>query len=350
MPVPYLNSFITPEPTSHGQPLTIRSGSAGNYSSSRIISHPDDSDNGDKYGVYLFDALLSQTPSSSTKEDFAGEVKELSCIALEELLLAISPIGYNPKGDKDKCLLERVGKRLSTFWSKKRMKIEQRLDPDDNDTVVVGSSMFKTAHLTCPFYIRQKERHLSCLTRADLREIKDLKRHLWTAHRQPSYCPTCNNTYVLSEDWEDHVRLRSCTSSSKPPPEGISALQMQRLARPDDPWASRETQWLLIWETVFPGVELPSLPFLFGEVETVVWMLRDFWSAEGDRIVCGFLSERRQQTVWPQEELNVMALGSLVLNSVIDQLVAGCTQESDETRSRGGLEQTHSSWPSFWPW
>ncbi|TRX91983.1 hypothetical protein FHL15_007080 [Xylaria flabelliformis] len=235
----------------------------------------------DKYGVYLLNALLSRTPSS-TKEDFAGEVKELSCIASEELLLAISPIGYNSKGDKNKCLLERVRKRLSTFWSKKRMKIEQRLDPDDNDTVVVGSSMFRTTHLACPFYIRQKKRHLG----------------------------SCHNTYVLSEDWEDRVRLRSCTSSSKPPPEGVSALQMQRLARPDDPWTLRETQWLLIWETVFPGVELPSLPFLFGEVETVVWMLRYLWSAEGDRIVCGFLSERRQQTLQPQkDEPNVMILG-----------------------------------------
>ncbi|KAI0549837.1 hypothetical protein F4679DRAFT_544854 [Xylaria curta] len=347
MPVPYLDSSSTP--TSTTQPSTLRSVSTGNYPSSRIASHPDDSDSGDKYGVYLFDALLSRTPSTSAKEDFAGEVKELACIALEELLLAISPIGYNPKGDKDKCLLERVRKRLNAFWFKKRMRIEQRLDPDDDDTVVVGSSMFKTHHLPCPFYIRQKERHLSCLKRADLREIKDLKQHLWTTHRQPSYCPTCHNTYVLSEDWEHHMRLGTCMSSSKPRPEGISALQMQRLTRPDDPWVSRETQWFLIWETVFPGVELPSLPFLFGEVETVVWMLRDFWSAEGDRIVCGFLSERQQQTFQPQkDEPNVMTLGSLVLNCLIDQLVAGCTQESDETRSSGGIKQTNSS--SFWPW
>ncbi|KAI1736965.1 hypothetical protein F4680DRAFT_429782 [Xylaria scruposa] len=349
MPMPYPNSSITPEPTSPSQPSFIRT-STLNYPSSRIIFHPDDSNSRDKYGVYLFDAPLSRTPSTSTNKDFAGEVKELSCIALEELLLAISPIGYNPKGDKDKCLLERVRERLSTFWPKKRMKIEQRLDPDDDDTVVVGSSMFETRRLLCPFYIRQKERHLSCLTRADLREIKDLKRHLWTAHRQPSYCPTCHNTYVLSEDWENHVRLRSCMSSSKPRPEGISALQMQRLAQPGDPWVSREAQWLLIWETVFPGIELPSLTSLFGEVETVVWMLRDFWSAEGDRIVCGFLSERRQQTLRPQDEPNVLTLGSLVLNRLIDQLVVGCTQESNEKPSSGGLEQTQSSWPSLWPW
>ncbi|KAI1749542.1 hypothetical protein F4782DRAFT_512980 [Xylaria castorea] len=351
MHVSYPSGPITPEPTSPSQPSIIRSTPAGSYPFSRFISDPDDSESEDKYGVYLFDVHSSHTPSTSTIEDFAGEVTELARIALEELLPAISPIGYNPKGDKDKCLPERARKRLRTFWFEKRVRIEQRLDPDDGDAVVVGSSMFKTHHLTCPFYIRQKERHLSCLTRADLREIKDLKRHLLTAHRQPSYCPTCYDTYVLSEDWENHVRLRSCMSSGKPRPEGISALQMQRLARRGDPWASREAQWLSIWEIVFPGVELPELPFLFGEVETVVWMLRDFWSAEGDRIVCGFLSERRQQTRQPQkDEPNVMTLGSLVLNRVIDQLVAVCTQESDETRSRGGLEKTLSSWPSLWPW
>ncbi|KAI0454302.1 hypothetical protein F5B21DRAFT_475670 [Xylaria acuta] len=185
-----------------------------------------------------------------------------------------------------------------------------------------------------------------------MREIKDLKQHLWTAHRQPSYCPTCCDTFVLAEDWENHVRLRSCVSSGKPRPEGISALQMQQLAQHADPWVSREVQWLLIWEIVFPGVKLPSLPFLFGEVETAVWMLRDFWSTEGDRIVCDFLTERWQQTPQLQDdEPNIIALGSLVLNRVIDQLVTICRQDKgDERQSRGGLEQTPSSWLSFSPW
>ncbi|KAI8952597.1 hypothetical protein F4801DRAFT_540618 [Xylaria longipes] len=351
MPMPCHDSSITPESTNTSQPSIIQSTPAGNYSYCQFISDQDDSDGRDEDGVCLFDVPLSQTPSASTKA-FAGQVKELAVIALEELLFAISPIGYNSKRDRDKCLLERAREALRTCWFEKRVEIEQRSEPDDDDTVVIGSSTFKAHHLACPFYIRQKERYLSCLTRADMREIKDLKRHLWTAHRQPSYCPTCYDTFVLSEDWEDHVRLRSCMSSGKPRPEGISALQMQRLARRADPWVSREVQWLLIWETVFPGVKLPSLPVLFGEVEAVVWMLRDFWSAEGDRIVCGFLTERRQQTPQPQDnEPDVITLGSLVLSRVIDQLVAICRQdESDEQQSRGGLEQTLSSWPSFWPW
>ncbi|KAI0471197.1 hypothetical protein F4859DRAFT_484727 [Xylaria cf. heliscus] len=350
MPTPCHYGCTAPEFTSASQPSIMNSTPIVNSSCSRFVSNPEDFNGMDEDGEFLFDVPSSQSPSASTKGEFVGEVKELAGIALEELLFAISPIEYNSKGERDKCLPERARKQLRTFYFEKRVEIEQRLEPDDDDTIIVGLPTFKAHHLACPFYIRQKERHLNCLTHADMREIKDLKRHLWTSHRQSSYCPTCHDTFGLSEDWENHVRLRSCTSSDKPRPEGISALQMQRLTQCADSGVSPEIQWLLIWEIVFPGVKLPSLPFLFGEVETVVWMLRDFWSAEGNRIVCGFLTERRLQTAHLQDdEPNVVALGSLVLDHMIDQLVATCRQDGGNERQSSGDLEPLSFWSSFPP-
>ncbi|KAI1147042.1 hypothetical protein F4825DRAFT_438682 [Nemania diffusa] len=155
-----------------------------------------------------------------------------------------------------------------------------------------------------------------------MQEMMDLKRHLWTAHRQPPYCPICYDTFVLSEDWEDHIRLGSCVPSGRTRPEGISGLQMQQLARRADPWISRETQWLVIWETVFPGVKPPPLGSLTGEVETAVWALRDFWSTDGGRIVSDFVTERQQHNphLW-HDESDVATIKSVVLGCLIDQLV-----------------------------
>ncbi|KAI3331766.1 hypothetical protein HD806DRAFT_478238 [Xylariaceae sp. AK1471] len=336
----------TPEPTSNNQPSSSELMLEDGSSFSRPVFHPDDSSGGEEDDVYLFDVPSSQVPDVNTTGAFADEAEELAEIALEEFLLTISPLSGNAKRGRDWRLPGRARKRLRTSCIETHVEIEQKSETDDEDTVVVGSPRLTTHQLACPFYVRHKETHLSCLTRADLREIKDLKRHLWSAHRQPPYCPTCYNTFISAEDCNKHIRLRSCISSGKLRPEGVSAVQMQRLARRADPWISREVQWLTIWEITFPGARLPSLAYLSGEVETVVCALRDFWSTEGDRIVFGFLAERQQQSPQLQDEKpNVTTLSSAVLNRVIDQLVASCRQhKSDEQRSREIAEEVLSSW------
>ncbi|KAJ2988638.1 hypothetical protein NUW58_g3868 [Xylaria curta] len=311
----------------------------------------DESTSEDEDEVHLFDVPPSQTPDANPTGNLAGTVKELAEIAFEKFLVALSPVCRSARGGKDRYLSERTRKWLRTCCFEKHTGKERRSGADDEDTVNSDPPTLTTKHLICPFYLRYKERHLSCLTRADLREIKDLKRHLWTAHRQPSYCPICYDTFVLAKDWEIHGRRGSCASSGRPRPEGISVLQMQRLSRRAGPRVSREAQWLLIWEIVFPGVKPPSLTFRPNEVEVVVWVLRDFWSADGDRIVSTFLTERRQQSPQLQaEELNVATLRPLVLNRVIDGLVTNYRQDGTETcRSRGLVRQALSSLSSFRP-
>ncbi|KAI8632650.1 hypothetical protein F5Y19DRAFT_418373 [Xylariaceae sp. FL1651] len=298
------------------------------------VSRPEYASDGKEDDVYLFDVPSAQLPDANITEDLADEAEELAGIAVEKFLFTISPPGSSTKRGKDGHLPERARKRLRTSCFEKHIKIQQKLDTDDEDTVVVGPPALTTQHLACPFYVRYKERYLSCLTRADIREIKDLKQHLWSAHRQPSYCPVCYDTFISADDCDKHIRLKPCTSPRKTRPEGITAIQMQRLARRADPWISREVQWLSIWEIVFPGLKLPSLASLSNEVEAVVCVLRDFWSSEGSRIVSDFLHERQQQSPRLQgNEANATTLDSLVLNRVIDQLVASCRQdESDEWR------------------
>ncbi|KAI1130693.1 hypothetical protein F5Y10DRAFT_288801 [Nemania abortiva] len=275
-------------PRQHGQPSTQESTLAGEPLFLRaVLDSGPNSRNGDE--THPLDVAPSQTRGAGTAEDLAGEAKELAEIVLKNLLFGPSPLG---KGVWAPWFEERVGQKSDT-------------------------------HLACPFYISQKDKYRSCLTRADPREIKDLKQHLETEHLQPTYCPTCYDTFALARDWEGHIRRGSCMPSGKPRPEGITGLQLQQIARPDDPRMPRELQWPLIWETVFPGVRPPSLAFPSGGIETVIWALRDLWAAAGHQIVLNFLVKRQLR----DENINPVTLSSLALDQIIDQVVAKCTQD-----------------------
>ncbi|KAI1284410.1 hypothetical protein F5Y07DRAFT_346425 [Xylaria sp. FL0933] len=234
----------------------------------------------------------------------------LAEILLEELLPAFSSLTC----DSNEAGRSEQRAQKSSF--EEHMEIEQKSDMDGEDTVIVGSPSFMKSHLPCPFYVKQKQKYRSCLTRADLREIEDLKQHLESEHHQPSYCPTCYDTFNSTKDWEDHIRRGSCVPSTKARPEGISTLQLQELARRDDHRVSRELRWLLIWEIIFPGVKLPSPVISPGGVERMVWLMRDDWSAKGDRMVSDILAKARHDG-----QISSAILVQQIFDLVIDKLV-----------------------------
>ncbi|KAJ2992710.1 hypothetical protein NUW58_g2073 [Xylaria curta] len=250
----------------------------------------------------------------SGTEDLAVEAKELAELVLIRVFDGPLPPNCRTKGG-------RFGKQRQTSWFEKSVEINQKSDTDEKDAIIFGSPLPMNSHFPCPFYIRQKEKYRSCSTWTDPLDMRGLKRHLETKHCQPLYCPTCHTTFISSRDWEEHIRRHSCTPSDKPRPEGISILQIQQLAQQES------SQWLSIWEIVFPGVEPPSLAFPSNGAETTVRVLRDFWLAEGDQIVSNFLAKKRLRG----GERSPVTLGPLVLGLVIDRLVGGHTwDESDD--------------------
>ncbi|KAI0532305.1 hypothetical protein GGR58DRAFT_490763 [Xylaria digitata] len=312
---PRQHSPTTPEPMSIDEPPIQELPFVGKPSSSRTVSNSG-SNSGDRHEDRLYDVPSWPKLSLETTGDLAGEANELAEVVLGNFLPTASSLACGTKGGSS-------AEQPQTSWFENRVEIEQKSDTDDEDAVIISSPSLAEHHLLCPYYVRQKNRYQSCLTRFDLREIEDLELHLQTEHRQPTYCPTCGDTFSSSRDWKEHVRRRSCVLSGKPPPEGITVLQMQKLAQLDDAGVSRELQWRLIWEIIFPGAKSPSLPLPSGGIEAAVWLQRDFWSAEGDRIVSSFLNKRRPR----DREPNSMKLGSLVLNIVIDRLVERFKQE-----------------------
>ncbi|KAF2966199.1 hypothetical protein GQX73_g7393 [Xylaria multiplex] len=278
---------------------------------SRTLSNSG-SNSADRRDHHLHDDPSWSNVSLDATGDLAGEAQELAEIVLGNYLSTASSLGCGTEG--------------GSSWFENRVEIEQKPDPDDEDAVIIGSPSLTENHVPCPYYVRQKSGYHSCLTRFDLRDIVDLESHLEIEHRQPEYCPTCGATFSSNEDWQIHIRSRSCVSSGKQPPDGITVLQTQRLAELEDTRVSRELRWQLIWEIIFPGVKSPSLPLPSSGIETAVWRLRDFWSAEEDRFVSDFLKKRQPRDCEP----NPTELGSLALNIAIDRLVERCKQDEND--------------------
>lgn len=230
-----------------------------------------------------------------------------------------------------------VRKRIKAEDFLEHIPVESRELPGDEDTIMVDAPGSRS--LACPFYLHDKERHSRCLTRVDLGTIRDLKRHLWTAHRQPYYCPTCGITFARASTRDEHIKARACSPQQwKGTPQGLSEGQLQLLAKRCRSSTSEVDQWFKIWHLIFPETDTPSsspprvprTPYLAGKFEFAVCVARGYWAREGKQVIADFLEERslRDYEV-PDEERNLSALYQIVLDNVIDRLLQQLRDEED---------------------
>ncbi|KAI0471977.1 hypothetical protein GGR56DRAFT_682343, partial [Xylariaceae sp. FL0804] len=215
----------------------------------------------------------------------------------------------------------------------------------------------------CPFYVADAHRHLDCLAAFDLRDLGSLKRHLWRSHRRPPHCPVCGAaSFASGAACDAHVRARACvppvpvvrhpsvtiTTTAVVPPEGLSPAQALQLAsRAPFPWASAALRWLAVWEIVYPGAAHPDLDRLgAGAAVSAVRLARDYWSAEGKRVVAEFLARRGLRGYeLRDEERGLAALHALVLDRIIGHLIR--TFSHDGGVKSGGRERPAKVSPAF---
>jgi hypothetical protein len=170
------------------------------------------------------------------------------------------------------------------------------------------------------------------LTRADLRDVRDVKQHLWFAHRRSPFCPICGEIFPTTAGRDQHIRARSCTVRTVPDIEGISIEQMKLLARRLNAELSQEERWFAVWDVVFPDVPRPPQARLSTPLEYDVRRLRDYWARQGRQVIAKFLEDSGLTDYYEMEdeEQSLEALYIAVLNQMIDEMVA----EPREPRGR----------------
>lgn len=212
-------------------------------------------------------------------------------------------------------------KRARLSCSESYVDVQQSLDSEDIDAVFVQHMEEADKYVACPFYLRNKQSHRKCLTRYQLRNMEDVREHLWAVHRQPLFCPACGQTFSVSRDCNSHIRSRICTPQSTMPTfEGVSISHVQELARQAELPLSMENRWVAMWDTIFPNTERPPSWFYTTTEELRVCELRQFWSKHMHSIVESILETQGLQVHALRDEgEDLEALYNTVLNEAIDK-------------------------------
>ncbi|KAK8067423.1 heterokaryon incompatibility protein-domain-containing protein [Apiospora saccharicola] len=308
----------------------------GDNASVRSEAEDEVSDESSDYENYLFLSPDSESQPMELDPLFAELTDELVNAALDCFTAWITGRTVPCKRAQNAEASSSSCKRIKADEFLEHIPIESRELPEEEGTVFVdtpGSRSF-----ACPFYLDDMEQHLRCLTRADLRTIRDLKKHLWTAHRQPYYCPTCSMTFTRASTRDEHIKARACSlQPQQRPPQGLSESQLQQMAKRSKPTISESDQWFAIWHLIHPETDMspapkaPRTPFLTSQLEFAVCVVRSYWARKGRQVIAEFLEQRnlRDYDV-PDEERNLSALYQVVLDNVVDQLVQ--TLRDDENR------------------
>jgi len=278
----------------------------------------------------FFDSLPPDIPRLNTEHAFATVKDELASFARAEFSSTIlQTTRHTSKRAKDTGFVPAHKRLKSTSGS--HVAVKQLTDSENEDTVVVHHYRPLTEHgFSCPYYVHNPRDHQSCLTRADLRDVRDVKQHLWVAHRRCPFCPICREIFPTAADCDQHIKARSCVVRTEPDIEGITTEQMKLLARRPDPELSQEESWFAVWDVVFPGAPRPPQARLSGLIESSVCHLRDYWARRGGRVISKFLEARGLTNYdMEDEERSLEALYVAVLDQMIDEMVAEPRESRD---------------------
>ncbi|XXH00070.1 hypothetical protein Hte_006412 [Hypoxylon texense] len=96
---------------------------------------------------------------------------------------------------------------------------------------------------------------------------------------------------------------------------------MQQLARRADTRMSEREQWQSLWSVVFPGTDLQQVDYSTRAVEFVVYLFRDYWAGNGEKVMLDFFEETHRNYELLDEEHSFTALYTAVLHQTTDRLV-----------------------------
>jgi hypothetical protein len=217
---------------------------------------------------------------------------------------------------------------------------DQLSTKDSKQLYLGGRAVRRTLRLACPFYKKDRYKHLNCLKKFELKRIRDVKQHLGRKHRQPQYyCPSCWEVFDSATGRDPHVALRTCEPRDRPEFEGVSDVQKEKLSKRVDSAASEEQQWFSVWDILFDAPR-PTSAYLGNEIEEVASMLRDYWRTEGQSFVSEFLRQRQMLPSWehPNEERDLAALHTMMLGDMMDAMLDRFQEESSRAIGHAQLE------------
>jgi hypothetical protein len=155
--------------------------------------------------------------------------------------------------------------------------------------------------LACPFCKYDARRYRDCY-KYILRDISRLKQHLGRKHRIPIHCPSCSLEFDLEEQRDAHIRLRSCEVLPPREWEGINQTQKLLLEKRIDAKKTKEENWYIIYEILFPGSPRPRGPYVDAPLSEELLALREYIVVEGPGFIRDLTQRVLPEQLRPQQD------------------------------------------------
>lgn len=147
------------------------------------------------------------------------------------------------------------------------------------------------ATFACPYLKKDQTRYRICASYKNTR-IRDVKQHLKRYHEMPIYCSLCYQTFRQESVRDNHIQQGSCSVEIRTPPEGINALQRERLKKKVPASQTPEQQWYGIFEILFPGHPKPNSPYINSDRLQSAIGYQEYILADGADLLTSFVARR----------------------------------------------------------
>ncbi|WYZ40798.1 hypothetical protein EsH8_IV_001139 [Colletotrichum jinshuiense] len=178
---------------------------------------------------------------------------------------------------------------------------------------------------SCPFFKKDPEKYMGCLTNHELADMEDIREHIWLKHRLPIHCPNCKDSFDSAADRDRHIVKRTCEFQDIFPYEGISEDQNELISYTEGSLSDRK-QWFQVWDIVFPDLLHPDSPHLRRGLGLKVANFRAFWKRSDQSLLDDCLKECFHVSVFPYGQ-DAKALLSETFSEAIKLLVEESTQQ-----------------------
>ena len=128
------------------------------------------------------------------------------------------------------------------------------------------------------------------------------RQHLSRRHRIPIHCARCSKSFESEGLRDQHLREETCEVLPAKEWDGINDVQRKQLEGRVSWKRSREENWYIIYEILFPRAPLPASPFIAIGLSQELSALQDFIALEGPAIVDEIVRTELPATLRPQED------------------------------------------------
>lgn len=150
----------------------------------------------------------------------------------------------------------------------------------------------------------------------------DSRQHVLRVHQIPVHCPRCSQVFATADERDIHFRETSvCTVQPAGVWDGVSETQKTQLAKRVSSKKSKEENWYLVYEILFPNSPKPDSPYIDDiQLSEELLALREFTMQEAPARISAFARSKIPEELRSSQD-QVEAFAQAAVRDLFDMVI-----------------------------